>query len=117
MAAIDLDSDTPRVAKPRLKIRDDRQETYHVDWSPDSRYLSFSRGPASDGTPARKGTFVAACEMIGVLAPGWNICSVASDNSGVLDLNTAPEGDVVRVTNNGLSNKESAWLRQRATSK
>ena len=116
VAAINLDSDTPRVAEPRLKIRDDKQETYHVDWSPDSRYLSFSRGPASDGTPARKGTFVSACEMIGVIAPGWNICSVAADNTGVLDLKTAPEAEVVRVTSNGLSNKESAGLPQRSGS-
>lgn len=117
VADIDLDSDVPQVAKPRLQIRDAEQETYHVDWSPDSRYLAFSRGHASKGDPTKKGTFMAACEVIGVVAPGWDIYAVASENSGVLDLKTAPETDVVRVTSNGLSNKEPEWIPKRLISK
>lgn len=110
VADIDFDSDEPRIAKPRMQIRDAVAEIYHVDWSPDGRYLSFSRGHASKGDPTKKGTFLAACEIIGVFAPGWDIFVVASDHSGVLDLKTAPEAEVVQVTRNGSSNKESEWL-------
>ncbi len=111
VAPLDLDSESPKVGPWRLQIQDHSNETYHVDWSPDSRYLSLSRGPASKGDPDKKGTFQAACEIVGVYAPGWNICAVSADRSGVLDLGTATEAEMVPVTTNGLSNKESSWFR------
>ena len=117
VAPIDLDSDNPKVGPWRLQIQDHTNETYHVDWSPDSRFLSLSRGPASKGDPGKKGTFQAACEIVGVYAPGWNICAVPADRSGILDLNAATEADLVHVTSNGLSNKESSWFKAQRTSK
>ena len=60
-----------------------------MDWSPDSRFLSLSRGPASKGDPSKPGTFQAACEIVGVYAPGWNLCAVSAERDGVVDLNHA----------------------------
>ncbi len=110
-APIDLESDSPSVGRWRLRIRDKTNETYHVDWSPDSRFLSLSLGPASKGDPTKAGTFQAACEIVGVYAPGWNLCAVAADRDGVVDLNHAADADFLKLTTNGFSNKESAWFR------
>ena len=110
VAPLDTDADEPVVGKWRLQIRDNSHETYHVDWSPDSRYLAFSRGPASKGDPGKKGTFLAACEIIGVYAPGWNIFAVPAEKSGILDLNKASEADVAQITSDGASNKEPSWM-------
>ncbi len=111
VAPIDLDSDTPAVGPRRLRIQDKTNETYHVDWSPDSRFLSLSRGPASRGDPTKPGTFLSACEMVGVYAPGWELCAVSAERNGILDLNAATDADFTMLTTNGLSNKESAWFR------
>jgi Tol biopolymer transport system component len=117
VAPLDTDADEPAVGKWRLQIRDNTNETYHVDWSPDSRYLAFSRGPASKGDPAKKGTFQAACEIVGVYAPGWNIYAVSAEKSGILDLNTATAADVAPISTDGASNKEPDWMPRRAASK
>ena len=111
VAPIDLDADTPAVGFWRLRIKDKTNETYHVDWSPDSRFLSLSRGPASKGDPTKPGTFASACEMVGVYAPGWDLCAVSAEREGILDLNQATVADFTMLTTNGLSNKESAWFR------
>jgi Tol biopolymer transport system component len=109
-APIDLDSDKPRVGPRRVQIKDEKQKIYHVDWSPDSRFLSISRGPEGEGDITKPGTFKAACEMVGIYAPGWNIISVSAEQNGTLDLNKAGEGEFSMLTTNGLSNKESAWF-------
>ena len=111
VASIDLDADSPAVGARRLRIQDKTNETYHVDWSPDSRFLSLSRGPASKGDPTKPGTFASACEMVGVYAPGWDLCAVSAEREGILDLNQATVADFTMLTTNGLSNKESAWFR------
>ena len=111
LAPIDLDSDSPAVGRWRLQIQDKTNETYHVDWSPDSRFVTLSRGPASKGDPAKLGTFQAACEIVGVYAPGWNICAVSAEKEGAVNLNTATDAEVLMLTTNGFSNKESAWFR------
>lgn len=110
-AALDLDSDEPAIKDWHLRIRDHTNEIYHVDWSPDSRFLSFSRGPASKGDPNKPGTFQAACEIVGVYAPGWDLCAVPADRDGILDLNSPTNTDFFMLTTNGASNKESAWFR------
>ena len=110
-APISLDSDSPAVGPWRLRIQDKTNETYHVDWSPDSRFLSLSRGPASKGDPTKPGTFQSACEIVGVYAAGWNLCAVSAERNGVVDLNRATGADFMMLTTNGLSNKESAWFR------
>lgn len=111
VAPIDLDAVLPTVGTWRLRIQDHTNETYHVDWSPDNRYLTLSRGPASKGDPSKPGTFQAACEIVGVYAPGWNLCAVSAERDGVVDLNDATNADFSMLTTNGFSNKESAWFR------
>lgn len=111
VAPIDLESDSPKVGRWRLRVQDKTNETYHVDWSPDSRFLSLSRGPASKGDPSKPGTFQAACEIVGVYAPGWDLVAVPADRDGVIDLNQAGPAELGILTTNGLSNKESAWFR------
>jgi Tol biopolymer transport system component len=72
---------------------DPPMELYHVDWSPDGKYLAFSRGPKAK----RLGP---APEMVGVVAEGWNIC--------VAD--AAAENRWVAITTDGKSNKEPDWV-------
>jgi Tol biopolymer transport system component len=110
LAPIDLDGDTPAVGAWRLRIKDKTNETYHVDWAPDSRYVSLSRGPASKGDPSKPGTFQSACEIVGVYAADWNLCAVSAELEGVVDLNHAADTDCTMLTTNGLSNKESSWF-------
>ena len=109
-APIDLDAETPAVGPWRVRIKDPVNETYHVDWSPDSHFLCFSRGPASKGDPAKGGTFLAACEIVGVYAANWNLCAVSAEREGELDLSKASEADYCMLTTNGFSNKEPAWF-------
>lgn len=110
-APINLDTNHPTVGPWRLRIQDHTNETYHVDWSPDSQFLSLSRGPASHGDPTMKGTFLSACEIVGVYAPGWDLIAVPATREGVLDLTTAAAAEFSQLTTNGCSNKESAWFR------
>jgi Tol biopolymer transport system component len=112
-AAIDLEADQPSITQWRLRIKDQTNEIYHVDWSPDSRFLSFSRGPKSKGSPSKPGTFQAACEIVGVYAPGWDLCAVSAERDGILDLNSPTNTDFFMLTTNGASNKEPAWFRVR----
>lgn len=110
LAPIDLETNTPTVGPWRLRIQDHTNETYHVDWSPDSRFVSLSRGPASKGDPSKTGTFQSACEIVGVYAADWNLCAVSAEKEGVVDLNNASDAESMMLTTNGLSNKESAWF-------
>jgi len=110
LAPIDLESDTPSVGQWRERIQDKTNETYHVDWSPDSRTVSLSFGPASKGDATKAGTFLAACEIVGVHAAGWNLCAVSAEREGVVNLGHATDADVLILTTNGFSNKESAWF-------
>jgi hypothetical protein len=109
-APIDLESGHPKVGPWRVQIKDEKQKIYHVDWSPDSEFLSISRGPESDGDLSKTGTFHSACEIVGVYAKDWNILAVSAKRDGVLDLNSAADSDYAMLTTNGLSNKESAWF-------
>jgi len=77
-APIDLESDNPSVGTWTLHIKDAHNKIYHIDWSPDCQYVAFSRGPEGEGDLSKKGTFQAACEIVGVYAPGWNICAVSA---------------------------------------
>jgi Tol biopolymer transport system component len=109
-APIDLDSDNPTVGRRALRIRDGKKKIYHIAWSPDGKFVSFSRGPDGQGDLTKAGTFQAACEIIGVYAKDWDLYAVSAQHDGVLDLNKAGEADVARLTNNGASNKEPAWF-------
>ncbi len=84
---IDLRSAEPKVTKVEEILRCSQQfKVYHIDLSPDGRYIAFSYGPWSGG------------QQVGGMAQGWNIC--------VGDLN----GNWVQVTNDGLHNKEPDWV-------
>ncbi len=113
VAPINLDAERPSVGEWTLHVKDQTNKIYHVDWSPDSRFLAFSRGPDGEGDVTKPGTFQAACEVVGVHAAGWNICVVPADRKGILDLNAPSESEFQMLTTNGCSNKEPAWFRSR----
>ncbi len=74
-ADIDLSAERPRIGKWNVRIREKKPtKIYHIDWSPDGQFLAFSRGPDSGGDPTKPGTHLAAAEVHGVYAAGWNIC-------------------------------------------
>ena len=110
-APIDTTSDNPSVGPWRVQVKDEKEKVYHIDWSPDSHFLSISRGPEGEGDLTKPGTFQAACEIVGVHAAGWNIIAVSAERNGEVNLQTATEAEFVNLTTNGLSNKESAWFR------
>lgn len=110
IAPLDLEAETPAVGPRQLTIKDARLKIYHIDWSPDGRYLAFSRGPKSEGDTSKPGTFQAACEIVGVYAAGWDLCAASAELRGTLDLNTAGNTSFVQLTHNGASNKEPAWF-------
>ena len=86
VADIDLSSSKPKVTGVNKLIKCKKEcEVYHTDFSPDGRYIAFSYGPEAQ-------------EMVGGLAPGWNIC--------VSDMN----GKWVRITTDGNHNKEPDWV-------
>lgn len=111
LAPLDLDSDNPTVGRWNLIITDEKNKIYHIDWSPDSRYVAFSRGPEGEGDLSKKGSFTAACEIVGVYAGGWNIYAVSADRTGTMDLQKATDTDVIQLTTDGHSNKQPKWFR------
>lgn len=108
---IDTDAADPKMGDWRVEIKDATNKIYHARWSPDSRFISFSRGPDGEGDLSKGGTFQAACEIMGVYAPGWNIGVVPADEPKIIDLNHSTDADFSMLTTNGLSNKESVWFR------
>jgi len=90
---LDFSGPQPRVVNQRNVMESKKPlEVYHVDWSPDGRFLAFSRGP----TRKQLGP---APEMVGIDAPGWNLC--------VAD--AAALNRFVELTTDGQSNKEPDW--------
>jgi Tol biopolymer transport system component len=87
VADIDLRSEEPKVTNLReIALCARKYKLYHVDISPDSKYVTFSYGPFAGG------------QQVGGMAQGWNIC--------VGDLN----GNWVQITDDGLHNKEPDWV-------
>lgn len=86
--------------KPKLGARTEivtagwPTELYHADWSPEGKYIVYSKGPRemSKMKPQRP--------IIGILAPGWDICVARPDK---------PE-TWVALTTDGDSNKEPDWV-------
>lgn len=62
------------------------RKVYHVDISPDGKYLTFAYGSVNGG------------QQVGGMAKGWNIC--------VADM----DGNWVQITKNGRHNKEPDWI-------
>jgi Tol biopolymer transport system component len=84
---IDLTSGEPIVSNVHKIVTCLRSaKVYHVDFSPDGKYIAFSYGPAEGG------------QQVGGFAKGWNIC--------VTDLS----GKWVKITTDGNHNKEPDWV-------
>jgi len=92
-ADIDFGGDAPRIRNRHALVKSaEPTKIYHVDWSPDGKYVAFSRGP-------EKKNLKFAPEMIGIKAAGWNIC--------VADANA--ESIWWEITSDGNCNKEPDW--------
>jgi Tol biopolymer transport system component len=84
---IDFSQKIPEVKNIQKFIRCPHDyKVYHVDFSPDGKYVAFSFGPFSGG------------QQVGGFAQGWDIC--------VTDLS----GKWVKITTNGYHNKEPDWV-------
>jgi Tol biopolymer transport system component len=110
-APIDFSGDAPKVSKVDLRILDSHNKIYHIAWSPDGKFVAFSRGPDGEGDLSKTGTFQAACEIIGVYATRWNLWAVATEHAGAIDLDKATDAELAQLTTDGFSNKEPAWFR------
>ena len=89
MADIDLTGRSPRVSNVHKVVgcrRFETEKVYHVDLSPDMKYIVFTHGPWSGG------------QEVGGKAKGWNLC--------ISDLS----GKWVRITTDGLHYKEPDWI-------
>ena len=93
----------------RVFTSDKARKVYHVDWSPDGKFVSVSSGPDGEGDLTKPSTHQSACEIVGVFANGWDIYAVPTDAGEKVDL-AAPDGKYFNVTGDGSSNKESDWV-------
>ncbi|NLS94805.1 MAG: hypothetical protein GXX96_21840 [Planctomycetaceae bacterium] len=91
---LDFSGPEPRVVNAHDILTSPRPwKIQHVDWSPDGKYVAFSRGPYKKGlalSPA----------LVGLAAPDWNICVA---DAGTTNRWTA-------ITTDGNSNKEPDWI-------
>jgi len=88
IGTLDLNSSGNNVSEAKAVVACDRGfKVYHVDWSPDGRYLTFSYGPSRGD------------QAVGRKAAGWNIC--------VCELKT---GKWTQITMDGNHNKEPDWV-------
>jgi Tol biopolymer transport system component len=70
-------------------------ETYHADWSPDGKYIVFTRGSKAKGRPLGLAPEIPTSD-----APGWNTCIA----------DAAQKTRWVAITTDGKSNKEPDWV-------
>jgi len=92
----DVAEGKPRVTNRREIITSEKPwKVQHVDWSPDGRYVAFSRGPYREGLG-----LAGSPALVGARAPHWDIC--------VGD--PAATNRWVAITSDGNSNKEPDWL-------
>jgi Tol biopolymer transport system component len=91
---LDFSGPEPKVINQRTVVKSEMPlEAYHIDLSPDGKYVALSRGP-------KQKKLGPAPEMIGVEAEGWNIW--------VADAST--KNRLVQLTTDGKSNKEPDWV-------
>lgn len=87
LADLDLTGREPQVTNIREVVRCSRRfKIYHIDLSPDEKYIAFTYGPT------------AGSQDVGGKAKNWDIC--------VSDLS----GKWVKVTTDGNHNKEPDWV-------
>jgi Tol biopolymer transport system component len=97
IADLDLSGATPRATNRHDAVESkDPVETYHVTWSPDAKYITFTRGPKFSGK--HLGNLLP--EFPGVEAPGWNVCVAEA----------AARDRWVAVTTDGKSCKQPSWV-------
>jgi TolB protein len=97
VADLDLSLPTPRATNIHNVVESkDPVETYHVIWSPDGKYLTFSSGPKA----AKKSLKGLLPEFPGVEAPGWNVCVADAEQ----------RNRWVAVTTDGKSCKQPSWV-------
>ena len=83
----DITPEGPRVSNIRKIVSCRRNsKVYHVDFSPDGKYVIFSYGPSGGN------------QQVGSLAKGWDIC--------IADLT----GKWYQITTDGNNNKEPDWV-------
>ena len=98
---LDLSTIPPTVKNVRDVVTSKKPiETYHCDWSPDGKYLTFSTGPKFK----KKNLKGLLPEFPGVEAPGWDTCVADASQVNVW----------VKITKDGMSNKEADWVARRA---
>ena len=91
---LDFSGPAPRVTNHRNIVTSKKPiKVYHVDWSPDGKYITFSRGPIGK-------SYGHVAEIVGIPAKGWNIC--------VADATKLNRW--MPITTDGLSNKEPDWV-------
>ncbi len=91
---LDFSQQAPRVVNARDVVTSDKpNKIYHVDWSPDGKYIAYSRGPD------RK-ILGLIPEIVGAKARGWNI--------GVAD--ATQTNRTIMITSDGNCDKEPDWI-------
>lgn len=97
VANLDLNGPTP-VATDIVDVVESKNpiETYHITWSPDMKYITFTRGPRLQ----KKGLRGLLAEFPGVEAPDWNVC-VADPHK---------RNRWVAITTDGKSCKQPSWV-------
>jgi Tol biopolymer transport system component len=96
VADLDLSGPVPKVSGIRSLVTSEKPVmVYHVDWSPDGKYVAFSRGTHQ----RRLGRSPA---YLGIPGEGWDLC--------VAD--AAQTNRWVAITSDGKSNKEPDWVSQ-----
>ena len=97
VADLDLSSPTPTATQIHNVVESQNPiETYHITWSPDGKYVTFTRGPKFEGR--RLGDVLP--EFPGIEAPGWNVC--------VAD--ATQKNRWVNITMDGKSCKQPSWV-------
>jgi Tol biopolymer transport system component len=102
IADIDLESSRPKITNIRNLVRDEKH-LYHSDWSPDGKYVAFSRGPGGRQPARGPGTNRGIAEIVSVRAE-WDLCVIPA-------LEKSPW---LQLTSDGKSNKEPDWIFQKA---
>jgi len=94
VAEVDFTLPEPKIVERRKVVQVDfPQQTYHVDWSPDGKYIVYSQGSVG-------GRMQRAAPVIGTKAHGWDLWVV----------DPAVPNVAVQITHDGLSNKEPDWV-------
>ncbi|HEV3137241.1 MAG TPA: hypothetical protein VGZ26_05040 [Pirellulales bacterium] len=97
VADLDLESATPKATQIHNVVENiDPIETYHITWSPDGKYITYTRGPKFEGH--RLGGLLP--EFPGIAAPGWNVC--------VAD--ASQKNRWINITSDGKSCKQPSWV-------